>query len=48
MEVKYLQVLVMGNGEVLYLGRTLGFISENETHSQVKKEHLFTEDKIVK
>jgi hypothetical protein len=30
LEIKYLQVLVMPNDEVIYRGRTLGFLSDEE------------------
>lgn len=29
MEVKNLQVLVMSNGEVLYMGKSLGFLNDD-------------------
>lgn len=46
MEIKYLQVLVMPNNEILYKGKTLGFIGDGEKSIEVK--HLITEDKIIK
>lgn len=49
MEIKFLQVLVMPNDEVLYLGRTLGFVSADEKGSKViLAKHLISEDKIIK
>jgi len=41
MEIKYLQVLVMDNGEILCEGQTIGFIS-------TLGKYLITEDRVIK
>jgi len=43
MEIKLLEVLVMPNNEVLYLGRTIGFLGETGT-MPVNEKHL--QDKV--
>lgn len=46
MEIKYLQVLVMPNKEIIYKGKTVGFIGDSET--SVEEKHLVSKNKILK
>lgn len=41
MEIKYLQVLVMPNGEILCEGKTIGWVDKLE-------KYLISEDKVTK
>jgi len=41
MEIKYLEVIVMGNGELLNSGRTVGFVNDE------KEEGLYTKEEIL-
>ena len=41
MEIKYLQVLVMPNGEILCEGKTIGWVDK-------LGKYLITEDRIIK
>lgn len=41
MEIKYLQVLVMDNGEILCEGKTIGYV-------RTFGKYLINEDKVIK
>ena len=56
MEIKYLQVLVIHNREVIYLGRSLGFVSnedvgeartEDAQSSLILSKHIISEDDVI-
>lgn len=48
MEIKYLQVLVMPNREVIYKGTTIGFVNEDVSRGSVEPKHLFSESEFIK
>ena len=49
MEIKYLQVLVMPNGELLCLGKTLGFKDSKIPHEmKTLGSYLFTKEEVSK
>ena len=42
MEIKYLEVLVMPNNEIICLGKTIGWLTNEDL-----KKHLFTEKQLL-
>jgi len=48
MEIKYLQVLVKDNGEILWLGKTIGFTqSKIEGKQKTLNSFLFTKEEVA-
>lgn len=49
MEIKYLQVLVMPNGEVICAGKTIGWTSDAIKGEEVKTlgAYLFSKDEVA-
>jgi len=49
MEIKYLQVLVMDDGEILCLGKTIGFAqSKIQGEQKTLNSFLFTKEEVAK
>jgi len=46
MEIKYLQVLVMDNGEIICLGNTIGFINSKSICGKTLNDYLFKKEEV--
>lgn len=48
MEIKYLQILVMDNGEILCCGKSIGQIIKSKKGHLTMSDFIFTKDEIKK
>ena len=48
MEIKYLQVLVMDNNEIICLGKSVGFLSDKSHNGKPLGDYVFTKEEVAK
>ena len=46
MEIKYLQVLVMDNGEIICLGKSIGFLTDKSHNGTPLSNYVFTKEEV--